>query len=287
MRRGGRALAAVAALLVAATACASDPTGPVPEPPDRVAAPPAHDYLPGLPAFTHVPRGVTTAPVVLVVPGGSWRSSGTDGYQPLAAALAEAGAVAVVVRIRVADDGAHWPVPVEDVLCGLADAAATAREVGIEPGPLVVLGHSAGGHLAAVAALSAEDFDPGCRDERVAPDAVVGLAGPYDIRRFADPAQDLLGSPLSDGDARWRAANPLLLADRHPDVAFLLLHGAEDDVVDDAFTTDFAVALDEAGHPTTAAVLEGVDHQEVTWPSVVAAPVLRWLRTLTTPAGPG
>lgn len=287
MSRRGRTLATVAVAAVALVGCGSQPTGPVPEPPDRVVAPAAHEYLPGLEAHPHVPEGVSTAPVVLVVPGGSWRSSVTDGYQPLAAALADAGVFAMVVRIRVADDGATWPVPVEDVLCGLADAAATARELGIEPGPLVVLGHSAGAHLAAVAALSAEDFDPGCRDERVVPDAVVGLAGPYDIRRFADSAQDLLGSPSREGDARWAAANPLLLADRHPDVSFLLLHGTQDDVVDEAFTTDFAVALDEAGHPTTAELLDGIDHQEVTWPSVAAAPVLRWLRTLTTPAAPG
>ena len=79
----------------------------------------------------------------------------------------------------------------------------------------------------------------------------------------------------------------MLLADRHPDVSFLLLTGSDDDVVDRRFTTDFGVALDEAGHPTTVAVLEGVDHQEVYWHSVAAAPVLRWLRTLTTPASTG
>lgn len=286
MGRRGVVCAAVAVATVLA-ACAAEPTGPVPSPPDEVAAPEGHEYLPGLRAYPHVPEGVTRAPVVLVVPGGSWRSSGTDGYQPLAAALAEGGAFAVPARVRVADDGVTWPVPLEDVLCALADATATARNEGIEPGPLVVLGHSAGAHLAAVAALSAPGFDPDCPHEVVAPDAVVGLAGPYDIRRFAEPAEALLGSPLRDGDARWAAANPLLLAHRNPDVPFLLLHGSADDVVDDAFTTDFAVALDEAGHPTTAAVLEGVDHQEVYWPSVAADPVLRWLATLTTPTTPG
>ncbi len=285
-RRGGPLAAAAVAVAVLA-ACAQAPTGPAPAPPGAVAAPEGHEYLPGLMAYPHVPRGATTAPVVVIVPGGSWRSSGTDGYQALAAALAEGGVFAMPARVRVADDGATWPVPVEDVLCALADGVATAREHDIEPGPVVLLGHSAGAHLAAVAALTPEAFDPGCRDERVEPDAVIGLAGPYDIRRFAEPAEALLGSPYRDDDARWAAANPLLLADRSPDVAFLLLHGTDDDVVDDRFTTDFGVALDEAGHPTTVAVLEGVDHQEVYWPSVAADPVLRWLRTLTTPAAPG
>ncbi len=281
--RGAVAAVAVAAL----AACSQAPTGPVPDPPDALAPPASHEYLPGLEAYPHVPEGVTTAPVVVIVPGGSWRSSGTVGYQPLAAALADKGVFAMPVRVRVADDGATWPVPVEDVLCALADGVATARERGIEPGPVVLLGHSAGAHLAAVAALTPEAFDPGCRDERVEPDAVVGLAGPYDIRRFAEPAEALIGAPLSDGDPRWAAANPVLLADRRPDVSFLLLTGGADDVVDRRFTTDFGVALDEAGHPTTVAVLEGVDHQEVYWPSVAADPVVRWLRTLTTPTGTG
>ncbi len=287
--RGAATLAVAGAAVVAAVlaACGAEPTGPVPDPPDALAPPLSHEYLPGLEAYPHVPEGVTTAPVVVIVPGGSWRSSGTVGYQPLAAALADEGVFAMPVRVRVADDGATWPVPVEDVLCALADGVATARERGIEPGPVVLLGHSAGAHLASVAALSPEAFDPGCRDERVDPDAVVGLAGPYDIRRFAEPAEALLGSTWRDGDARWEAANPVLLAARHPDVSFLLLTGSDDDVVDRRFTTDFGVALDEAGHPTTVAVLEDVDHQEIYWPSVAAEPVLRWLRTLTTPAAPG
>lgn len=268
-------------------ACATAPTGPVPSPPPDVEVPPPHEYLPGLQAWSHAPRGVRTAPVVVIIPGGSWLSAVPDGLHPLAAELAARGVFAMPVTIRVADAGATWPVPVEDVLCAVADGAATARELGIEPGPVVVLGHSAGAHLAAVAALSAQDFDPGCRDEPVAPDAVVGLAGPYDIRRFAGPAEALMGRGSDPRrDPRWAAANPVLLAERNPDVAFLLLHGTLDDVVATSFTTDLATALDEAGHPVTTAVLDGIDHAEVYWPDVAADPVMRWLATLTTPTSP-
>ena len=285
MGRRGLVLAAVA-VATAVAACAEAPTGPVPSPPGEVAVPRAHDYLPGLLAYPHVPVGVTSAPVVVMIPGGSWRSAVPDGLNPLAAALAEQGVLAMPVRIRVADDGATWPVPVEDVLCALADGVATAHEHDIEPAAVVLLGHSAGAHLAAVAALTPDRFSPGCRDEVVAPDAVVGLAGPYDIRRFADPARALLGEGSSPEGPLWAAANPVLLVDGSPDVSFLLLHGTGDDVVAPSFSTDFGAALDEAGHPTTVAVLEGVDHQEVYWPDVAAGPVVRWLATLTTPTSP-
>jgi acetyl esterase/lipase len=281
------AAAAVVVALGALGACGSTPVGPQPSPPGPVAAPASHEYFPGLEAYSHRPEGVTTAPVVVVIPGGSWRSAVPDAYQSLAAGLADRGVFAMVARVRVEGDGVRWPVPVEDVLCAVADGVATARELGIEPGPVVVLGHSAGAHLSAVAALSAQDFRPGCRDALVAPDAVVGLAGPYDIRRFADSARSLMGPGSEpDTDPRWAAANPVLLARRNPDVPFLLLHGTDDEVVDQRFTTDFGIALDEAGHPTTVAVLDGIDHGEVHWPSVAVRPVLRWLATLTTPTTP-
>ncbi|MFQ6170185.1 alpha/beta hydrolase family protein [Oryzobacter sp. R7] len=282
-----RAALAAAFLFVLLAGCAAAPTAPAPAPPEAVEVPPPHEYLPGLRAWSHVPEGVTTAPVVVIIPGGSWLSAVADGLHPLAAELAARGVFAMPATIRVADAGATWPVPVEDVLCAVADGVATARELGIEPGPVVVLGHSAGAHLAAVAALSAQDFDPGCRDELVAPDAVVGLAGPYDIRQYAEPAEALMGRGSDpEQDPRWAAANPVLLAERNPDVSFLLLHGTIDEVVPQAFTTDFAIALDEAGHPTTVAVLDGIDHGEVYWPSVAVDPVMRWLATVMTPATP-
>jgi dipeptidyl aminopeptidase/acylaminoacyl peptidase len=112
----------------------------------------------------------------------------------------------------------------------------------------------------------------------VAPDALVGLAGPYDIRHFADAAANLFAADAPD-DAR-DAANPLLLADRRPQVPVLLLHGAADELVPVQFSTDFATALRTAGHPVTLTTLPGVNHGEVYSAPVAAAPVLEWLEGL-------
>ena len=96
---------------------------------------------------------------MVMIPGGGWRSAVPTGLEPLAAALARQGVVAIPVVIRTAGDGVTYPVPVEDVLCALADGAATARAAGIQPTTLVLLGHSSGAHLSAVATLA-----PGQRD---------------------------------------------------------------------------------------------------------------------------
>ena len=266
--------AAVALLLVGA--CSAG--GGEPDPGTRSRDTASHDYLPGLAAFPHVPTGVTSAPVVVLVPGGGWQSADPTGLQPLAQALAEQGVFAMPVVIRAAEDGVVHPIPEQDVLCALADAAATARAEGLEPERLVLLGHSSGAHLSALAALATDDYDPRCEDPVVTPDAVVGLAGPYDIRDFEDAAAAL----FDDGAdrAQWDAANPLLRAGLRPEVPFLLLHGDADDVVPPVFSTEFGTALRAGGHDTTVRVLPGEDHGSIYSAPVAAQPVLDWLDRL-------
>jgi acetyl esterase/lipase len=271
---------AVTAALVALSACAAgDDTGGAqdPQPPGGgpSAGPVSHEYRPGLAAFPHLPDGVTEAPVVVMIPGGGWRSADPSGLEPLAAALARQGVMAMPVVIRTAGDGVVYPVPVEDVLCALADGAATARAAGIRPTTLVLLGHSSGAHLTAVATLAPDSVTPRCEDPLVEPDALVGLAGPYDIRDFSDGAANLFAADADD--ATWDAANPVLLAGRRPEGPVLLLHGDADELVPAQFSTDFAAALRSGGHPVTLSVLPGVNHGEVYWADVAAAPVARWL----------
>ena len=256
-----------------------DPSGPSgPSGPTPSAGPTSHEYRPGLAAFPHLPEGVTEAPVVVIIPGGGWQSADPTGLEPLAVALAAQGVVAVPVVIRAAEDGVVYPTPVEDVLCALADGAATAQGAGIRPTRLVLLGHSSGAHLSAVATLDPTSVTPRCEDPVVAPDALVGLAGPFDIRDFSDAAARLFAEDA--GDATWDAANPVLLAGLRPQVPVLLLHGDADELVPAQFSTDFATALREGGHPTTLTVLPGVNHGEVYSARVAATPVVQWLASL-------
>jgi acetyl esterase/lipase len=239
-----------------------------------------HEYLPGLESHPHVPEGAGSAPVVVMIPGGSWQSANPSGLEPLAEALAADGVVAVPVTIRASADDVVYPTPVEDVLCALADGAATAREAGIDPDRLVLLGHSSGAHLSAVATLAADRFSPDCEDPVVAPDAFIGLAGPYDIRQFADAADALFAAPVDEAPGEWDAANPVIHADLRPEVPVLLLHGEADDVVPVSFTTDFGTALEAAGHPTTVRVLTDEDHETVYAAETAVRPVVDWLESL-------
>jgi acetyl esterase/lipase len=273
-----RALVPVALLVLAACISCSPPAE------DSMSPTTASDpYRAEQSADPHVPTGVTSAPVVVMIPGGSWQSADPAGLAPLAEALADRGVVAVPVTIRAAQDGVVHPTPVEDVLCALAHGAAVASEAGIRPSRLVLLGHSSGAHLSAVATLAPDRYDPTCEDPVVRPDALVGLAGPYDIRDFADAAAALF-APAADAAER-DAANPVLLAGHRPEVPVLLLHGEADEVVPASFSTDFGTALRDGGHPTTVTVLPEDDHGSIYSAETAAAPVADWLASLPQPSG--
>lgn len=239
------------------------------------------EYAPGLTEDVFLPGDPGRVPIVVMVPGGSWMTADPTGLTGLAAHLAEAGVVAAPAHIRAAQDGVRYPGPVQDVLCAVAAAVERLRARGFIPGPVAVLGHSSGAQLAALAVLAAGDQPPDCRWSAVAPDALIGLDGPYDISRVPELAAALLGSSPDDDPSTWVSANPVERADLRPDVPVLLMHGAADETVPLAFTSQFARALRTAGHPTTVQVVPGADHHSIYQADVAGRRVVRWLRALT------
>lgn len=111
------------------------PTGPDPDQWVDLWIPPVGDAEGELPPGT-----------VVVIHGGFWKQRWDARLaEPLARDLANRGWHAVVVEYRRGPD--TWEQAREDVLAGLAVARERADDVA--PGrPLIVLGHSAGGHFA-------------------------------------------------------------------------------------------------------------------------------------------
>ncbi len=90
------------------------------------------EYLPGLAADVYQPPGRTTAPLVVIVPGGDWESADRSGLGPLADTLADAG---LTITYRTGTDEARFPVPVQDIACAVSFASTLAKEAGINPRP--------------------------------------------------------------------------------------------------------------------------------------------------------
>lgn len=217
--------------------------------------------------------------VVVLVPGGGWTTADPVHLRPLARYLADAGLAVVTITYGTSSTGASWPVPADDVRCAVAYAAEQVPDV-----PVVLVGHSAGAHLAAVAGLDPTSDDAFCPYPTRAADGVVGLAGPYDVSATRGLAGNLFGLAEPEAPDLWAAGNPVLLAGERPEVPFLLVHGAEDRLVGEEFARALEAALVAGGHPTTLVVAAGADHSTVRQPEVLGETLLAWLDEAVLPA---
>jgi acetyl esterase/lipase len=97
------------------------------------------------------PAERTTGTAVVVCPGGAYRALAMDheGRQ-VAEWLNSFGVAAFVLKYRIAPRY-HHPAPMMDAQRGVRTVRARAREWGIDPARIGILGFSAGGHLASTA----------------------------------------------------------------------------------------------------------------------------------------
>ena len=96
------------------------------------------------------------APVLIQVHGGAWMTGNKEQQgAPIMAHLAERGWVCVAVNYRLSPRGT-WPDQIVDVKRAIAWVKEHIADYGGDPDFVVITGGSAGGHLSALAALTAE-----------------------------------------------------------------------------------------------------------------------------------
>ncbi len=203
-------------------------------------------------------EAVESPPVAVLLHGGYWRSIwGADLMDALCVDLAGRGFAAWNLEYR-RPDRHGWAATTEDVARGIALAAENA------PGPLVVIGHSAGGQLALRAAAD---------DHRVT--LAVSLAGVLDLaegdrRHLSSGAvADALGGSVTDVPEVYRRSSPL---ERLPlGVPQLIVQGGGDDLDLVDLGRRYARAADESGDEVTYLEMSG-DHFDVIDP---ASPIWR------------
>ena len=230
-----------------------------------------------------LPAGEEPAPVVVVLHGGFWRAAyGVDLARPLAADLAAAGFAAVAVEYRRVGAGGGWPETVEDVAAALDALPGLDEAARLDLADVTVVGHSAGGHLAAWAAgrplLPAGAPGAGPR-VRVA--AAVLQAGVLDLQRADEQGlgrgavrEFLGGAPTAE---QLALASPVRLLPTGAQV--LCVHGTGDVVVPPEQSERYAQAAEQAGERVEVRLVPG-DHMVLIDPAGQAWGVVReWLRT--------
>ena len=131
-------------------------------------------------------EGPVAAPVLLYFHGGAWvMGDKREQGIPMLKHLAERGFVCVTANYALSPK-ARWPRHVLDCKLALAWVKKHIAEYGGDPSLVFVSGGSAGGHLAALVALTANDpaWQPGFEDEDTTVAACIPLYGVYD---FVDP----------------------------------------------------------------------------------------------------
>jgi acetyl esterase/lipase len=194
---------------------------------------------------------------VIHLHGGGFRVGSKAGTR-LARPLAARGYTCVSSSYRLADE-ATWPAQIQDVKTCIRWIRANAGRLDVDATKVVVLGYSAGGHLALIAAGSQNkpEFEgdggqPGLGTEVAACVAFYPPAGGGGLGRNPvlgpDPGAELV-----------RSFSPIdYIAAGFPPT--LLLHGTADQTVPVEDSVRLYQALREVGAPVELHLVEGVTH---------------------------
>ena len=137
---------------------------------------------------------VERAPVLLQIHGGAWMVGTKDTQgRPLMQALTASGWVCVAINYRLSPRS-KWPAQLEDCKLALRWIREHIAEHGGDPDRIVVTGGSAGAHLAAMTALTANEpaYQPGFEQVDT---SVVGMR--LDVRALRPRAHLRVGSHAS------------------------------------------------------------------------------------------
>lgn len=178
-------------------------------------------------------------PVVVYVHGGGWQTGDKRRIGHKARLFTRAGYIFASVNYRLspsvrglpAPDRVRFPDHPHDVGEALGWLTRNVRRYGGDPDRLVLIGHSAGAHLASLVGVD-RSFSSAYGVPARAVRGVVSLdTAAFDIAAKADPALtrrprlywNAFGTPAEEAaDPRWASASPINLASR-ADPAFLLV----------------------------------------------------------------
>lgn len=221
----------------------------------------------------YAPRAPGTGrPAILQIHGGAWMvGDKREQGIPLLKYLAAQGWVCFNANYRLSP-GATWPDHLVDLKTAVRWIREHAGDYGVDPSFVAVTGGSAGGHLAAMLALTAGDpeYQPGFEDADTSVQAAVPFYGVYDFTNragtmppeflswFLEPM--IMKRFLADEPEAFHRASPI---DRvHPDAPpFFVVHGDNDTLAPVEDARAFVARLREVSRrPVYYLELHGAQH---------------------------
>lgn len=229
------------------------------------------------------PEGGGPHPVAVVIHGGFWRAKYTlEHIGHLCAALTDSGVATWNIEYRrIGDEGGAWPNTFLDVGAATDHLRQIAPQYNLDLSRVVVVGHSAGGHL--VAWVAARHLIPE-GDALYMPSplpvrAAIPLAGVVDLRMCRqmklsnNVVEELMGGAPNDVPERYATASPAELLPLG--VKQVLIHGTDDQIVPFQMSKSYQARAASLGDDATLISMKGTGHFEVIDPQSAAWPTVR------------
>jgi acetyl esterase/lipase len=246
-----------------------------------------------------LPQGRGPFPVAVIIHGGCWKKfADLKNTVPMSDALRKAGIATWNIEYRRVDSvGGGWPGTYRDIGAAIDYLRTIAHEYRLDLKRVVLVGHSAGGHLALWAAARkrlAESSSLHMKDP-LPVSAVVNLAGPGRLQTLqaehlqkvcgSVPVPQLLGGEIDEVPERLREGSP---ADMLPlGVPQILITGSLDWLIPPAFGEEYVALATKAGDRAELTVIEGAGHFEIIAPGTQAWPTVEQaVLSLAKPASP-
>ncbi len=205
-------------------------------------------------------------PLILFIHGGAWRSgSKTAGRQPLESYVNSGDYVCASIGYRLSQE-ATWPAQLHDCKAAIRFLYAHADKYQIDPTKTIVIGTSAGGHLASMVSVTGNNPTMEGKlgkhlDQHSRVTGGISYFGPTDFQKMDDfpsniehnaansPESQLIGAPIQQVPARTQAANSITYIDED-DPPLICIHGSHDRLVPFNQSILLYNALKKAGVPT-------------------------------------
>lgn len=208
--------------------------------------------------------GTKNYPCVVWICGGAWIRMDRSAHTAYLSELARSGFVVASVEYRTSNEGC-FPMQLQDVKAGIRYLKALRERYHIDTGRIGVMGESAGGYLAAMAALADDPaYDTGAFTEYSSkvqaacpwyPAAdLTGFPYPSALEAAASMESLLLGKNVMLNKEEALALSPISLATKDAP-PFLIIHGDNDHTVPFAQGEALHDALDAAGADVKLLVL--------------------------------
>jgi acetyl esterase/lipase len=214
----------------------------------------------------YLPDTAGPHPTVLMIHGGSWEFGSKDHFKSAGSRLARSGYVAASINYRLLPDGV-FPNNLADCTCALAYLRGHAGEYDIDPERIVVMGYSAGAHLASLVALASDHPELPADCEAAGglpvapPAAAISASGPQDMLRWYDEQDDkhtvtkIFGGTPDELPRAYELGSPSYHV-KPGAPPFLVMA----DIVDFGGVHEFRDRLVEAGNDASLLVVEGSLH---------------------------